>query len=110
VKVFLPIKTISVMNAREHHFVRARRSKLHRETAFVLMKNTGTPPELPLTVTMTRIGFGTLDDDNLASAFKAARDGVADWLGVDDGDPRITWIRQQQKGKRGEYGLWVEVA
>lgn len=108
--VFLPIKTISVLNAREHHQQRARRTALHRKTAFILMKAWGTPPGLPVTITMTRISAGTLDDDNLASAFKAARDGVADWLGVDDGDTGITWVRKQQRGKKYEYGVIVEVS
>ncbi|MES2415115.1 MAG: hypothetical protein V4614_15015 [Pseudomonadota bacterium] len=107
--VLLPIKTVSVLNTREHHQQRARRAALHRRTAFMMMKSWGTPPALPMTITMTRISVGTLDDDNLASAFKAARDGVADWLGVDDGDTRITWVRKQKKGKRLEYGVIVEV-
>lgn len=110
IRVILPIKTVSVMNTREHHQARARRAKLHRQTAFVMLKAEGPPPAPPLTVTMTRIGFGALDDDNLASAFKAARDGVADWLGLDDAHSGITWVRAQQKAKRGDYGLIVEVS
>ena len=109
-KVTLPIKTISVMNAREHYMTKARRTKLHRSTAFTMLKAGGKPPTLPVTITMTRIGAGTLDDDNLASACKAAQDGIADWLGIDDGNPGITWVRAQEKSKRGVYGLVVEVA
>jgi hypothetical protein len=108
IEVLLPIKTVSVMNAREHFQARARRAKLHRQTAWAMLKPYAVPA-LPVTVTMIRVGFGTLDGDNLQSAGKAARDGVADWLGVDDGDPRITWNYQQQKAKRGEYGLIVRV-
>lgn len=109
IRVVLPIKTVSVMNAREHHHARARRAKLHRSTAFLMLKAWGRPPALPVTVTMTRMGAGTLDTDNLAGACKAVRDGVADWLGVDDGNPGITWDCAQQKTPRNQYGLVVEV-
>lgn len=48
-------------------------------------------------VTFTRLfvrGRG-LDSDNLAGAFKACRDEVAAWVGLDDGDPRYTWVYEQ---------------
>lgn len=32
-----------------------------------------------------------LDSDNLQSSLKALRDAVAEWLGVDDRDKRVTW-------------------
>ena len=51
-----------------------------------------------------------LDDDNLASGFKAVRDGVADWLGIDDGSPRICWQYAQEKSKAGEYAARVHVS
>lgn len=111
IKVLLPIKIVSVANLREHWSKRASRAKLHRSTAFIMLRAWGAPPAPPLTVTMTRIGFNSLDkDDNLPAAIKAAKDGIADWLGLDDADPRITWKYEQQKGKRTEYGLIVEVS
>lgn len=106
IRVILPIKVVSVANLREHFMARAKRSKLHRETAHLMLRRLA-PPAPPVTVTMTRIGSRTLDTDNLSSGCKAARDGIADWLGVDDADPRVTWVYAQTKGKR--YGLIVEV-
>jgi hypothetical protein len=50
-----------------------------------------------------------LDGDNLQSAFKATRDGVADWLGVDDGDPRLDWQYRQRKGAAKVYAVEIEV-
>ena len=44
-----------------------------------------------------------LDDDNLASGFKSTRDGVADWLGIDDGSKRLTWVYKQVKGPPKTY-------
>jgi hypothetical protein len=58
-------------------------------------------------VRLTRIGPRKLDSDNVAGACKATRDGVADWLGVDDGDEsRVRWVYAQE---RGAYGVRVEV-
>ena len=108
-KVNIHIKTVSVANLREHHMARAKRAKLHRHTAWLVMKGAGEPPMPPLTVTMTRLSEGTLDTDNLASSIKSARDGIADWLQLDDGDTRITWVYAQEKAKRGVFGLVVEV-
>lgn len=108
-KVVLPIKIVSVSNLREHYMVRAKRSKVHRHTAATMLRAAGKPPAPPVSVTLTRIGARTLDTDNLSSGCKAARDGIADWLGLDDGDERITWRYGQQKGAAGEFGLIVEV-
>ena len=44
------------------------------------------PVQLPVTVTLTRLGGRKLDPDNLANSFKHVQDGVAAWLGIDDGD------------------------
>jgi len=60
-------------------------------------------PALPCTVLMTRIAPRKLDDDNLRGAFKAVRDQVAAWLGVDDADPRVTWAYAQERGAVREY-------
>jgi hypothetical protein len=57
--------------------------------------------ELPVVVTLTRIGR-ELDDDNLRGSLKGIRDQVADQLGVrSDRDPRITWRYAQQPGPSG---------
>ena len=110
IKVLLPIHTVSVMNAREHWSKRAKRAKIHRTTARAMLAQWAGRPELPITVSMTRISAGTLDGDNLQSALKATRDGIADWLRLDDADPRVTWAYDQQRGKEKEYGVIVRVA
>jgi hypothetical protein len=51
-----------------------------------------------VSVTLTRLGGRTLDDDNLRGAFKAVRDSVAYWLLVDDADPRLTFHYSQESG------------
>ena len=51
-------------------------------------------------VRLTRAAPAELDDDNLSSAFKAVRDAVAAWLGVDD-SPRspVRWKYAQERVK-----------
>jgi hypothetical protein len=92
----------SEMNQRDHWAVRKRRfdsqaAALNRAVALL-----GLRPDLPpgpVAVTLTRISGRRMDDDNLAGGFKAVRDAVARWLQVDDGDPRVAWLYQQEPGK-----------
>jgi hypothetical protein len=61
----------------------------------------------PLLVVMTRIAPRALDDDNLASALKHLRDGIADALGYDDRDPRVRYRCAQRRGAVGEIGVEI---
>ena len=65
--------------------------------------------ELPLTVVLTRVAPRRLDGDNLQSGFKAGRDGVADWLGVDDGNGLIDWQYAQRAAGPKVYKVEIEV-
>ena len=111
IAVTLPIKIVSESNQRQHWRKVAARKKLHRQTARLILQQYARPMDDRCTVAvlLTRIGPKELDDDNLAGGFKAARDGVADWLGIDDGSPRIKWQYEQEKGKPGEYAARVRV-
>jgi len=60
-------------------------------------------------VTFVRIGKRKLDkEDNLREALKNLKDGVADALGVDDADARITWSYAPQL--LGDYAVEIVVA
>lgn len=96
----IPLRTVSALNRREHWAVRARRVKAERRAA-LLITQPNWIDKFPATITLVRFGPRKLDDDNLRGAMKGVRDGVADRLGVDDADPRITWEYQQEKGKYG---------
>lgn len=116
IRVELPIQIVSEANRREHWRAVANRKRIHRACAFTLLARHSdgpcvkTPSEIgPYIITLTRIGPRTLDDDNLASGFKACRDGVADWLGIDDGDKRLTWRYAQRKGKPKQYAAEVQI-
>ena len=50
-----------------------------------------------------------LDGDNLQSGFKAVRDGVADWLGVDDGHHLVDWQYKQRSAGPKVYRVEIEV-
>jgi len=108
----LPIRLPSTANLREHWATRAKRTKIHRmlgkNAARTLLRGLQDEcVEDQIRVRLIRVAPKPLDDDNLASAFKGIRDGVADALCFDDGDPRLTWIYAQEK--RSEYGIRIEI-
>ena len=102
-RVEMPLRLAGGSNARLHWAKRARIVKAERKAGFLLAPRSGWM--LPCVITLTRIGPRRLDSDNLAAIFKALRDGIADRLEVDDGDPRVTWRYAQERGK---YGVRVE--
>ena len=109
----LPIRTWSEANARVHWARRARRTREQRRAARMYLRAAlaaqGRPP-LPAVITLTRLASRKLDSDNLAGAFKAVRDGVADALNLDDGDERLDWRYAQEKAPRGHYAVRVEIS
>ena len=106
----IPIKIESTLNKREHWRTKAARAKKQRAAACTWLGwEFGLPinKPLPTVVRLTRIAPRELDDDNLAGGFKSVRDGIADWLGIDDRDPRVKWRYGQIKGKPKEYAVRV---
>ena len=105
--IYIPIKTVSGMNAREHWRKRARRVKGERDAvgwAVATLK----PPKPPCTVKLTRLAPSNgLDGDNLQSSMKGVRDQIAAWIGIDDKSPLVTWQYDQKRAK--DYGVIVEV-
>ena len=69
----------------------------------------GKAPVPPLKITITRIGPRELDGDNLQGACKHVRDGVADWLGINDRSKLLKWEYAQAKGEPKEYGVKIRV-
>lgn len=110
--VELPIRTFSEANLHEHHMERRKRMGDQRPTVRMAMQahanSRGLRVQPPCTVQLTRLAPAELDQgDNLESSLKAVRDGVADWLGVNDRDPRVIWIYGQERQK--QYGVRIEV-
>ncbi|MFH1569165.1 MAG: hypothetical protein ABIL09_14315 [Gemmatimonadota bacterium] len=98
-------------NAREHWGSRVARARKQRAAAKLWVANAfagSGPPRPPYRVTIIRYGRRHLDDDNLAGSAKHIRDGVADALGVNDGDKRkVRWFYGDEIRKR--YGVRIEI-
>ena len=113
IEVFVRAPVPSLPNIRVHWAARSRLVRTQREsTRLMLMSAITEVPPPPLRITLTRHGPRRLDRDNGVSALKGFQDGVADWLGVDDGSPLLDW-RYEQKTGRGEVPgvhITVEVA
>lgn len=109
IEIRVPIKIVSVANLRLHWAVKAKLAKSHRSKAFSALASVAAPPAPPCTLVLTRIAPRLLDGDNLQSAFKAVRDGVADWLGVDDGHKGLDWQYNQRKDGPKVYAVEIEV-
>jgi hypothetical protein len=103
----------STANLREHHMVKAKRTKKQRGCAKMVVGSVvrGIPwtESAYLLVTITRVAPRELDDDNLATACKATRDGIADALGINDRDPRVKWQYAQAKGQPKEYAVNIRI-
>lgn len=78
------------------HWQRAKLVKQQRfEVAMALLPYEGLA--VPVTVQLTRVSPRSIDSDNLSGSLKAVRDAVAEWLGVDDADDRVTWLPCKQR-------------
>jgi len=115
IRIEYPTRLVSVLNARENHFAKARRVKRERANAQLMLRSAEvkTPkPALPVEIVVTRIGQQLLDaHDNLGASAKATVDQVCDWLGVKDNDPRVRIrIEQELATKKGHYAVRIEVS
>ena len=84
-----------------------RRKSERRAIAEALAPYGPSPGPGDYSVRFTRSGPKPLDDDNLAYAFKTYRDQVADWLQMDDNDPRLRWAYGQGHGESGRFRLSI---
>jgi len=91
------LKLVSEANAHETHWKRAKRAK-EQHAAVEKALEWEMPPDTPLVVVITRFGKKLLDDDNLQGSAKFVRDALAEFLGIDDRTPDVSWIVGQQKG------------
>lgn len=90
----------SSANLREHFRAKAKRAAMHRALGFSALEGVGFRLRTERAVVLlVREAPRTVDSDNLASAAKNFRDGIADALGIDDRSPRVGWCYAQAKAK-----------
>jgi hypothetical protein len=109
ISCLLPVRTMSEANVREHFAKKAKRARHQRSVAAGVCGVELQRPTLPCVVRLVRVSPRPLDTDNLQRSCKAVRDGIADWLGVDDRDPRVHYLYDQEKGAPKHYAVRVEV-
>jgi hypothetical protein len=101
------LRLINETNTRGHTLAKSRRIASTRAAVLAVLRTMGgVVPPLPCRVSITRCAPRRLDDDGAVAAAKGTRDSVAEWLGIDDRDPRVEWSVAQEQGP---YGVRVEV-
>ena len=115
--VTLPIRTKNPLNgqmgnSRLAGIIRAGERAKHKEVAYLvtaaaLRGRQDLRASRSFVVTLTRISAGKMDTDGLAASQKGTRDGIAEALGIDDGDDRLTWRYRQRKGPQKKHSVEV---
>jgi hypothetical protein len=96
------------MNSRAHWAAKHRIAKHERTTAGGLLLKFKRPRP-PLVVTLIRCSTGWPDSDQAVTSMKHVRDGVADFLGVDDGHDGITWNVERRRVSKKEQGTIIRI-
>lgn len=106
----IPLQLVSVANLRDHWRIRARRTCEHRLVTRAHLRKAGVYPGIgvPAVIHITRIAPRRLDSDNLAMSAKAVRDEVAACIGIDDGDPSVSY-RYEQRSDGANYAVEIEI-
>ena len=105
-----PVRVYSPNNKYSHHMANAGRTKkIRRLVHNLLLPWWGRRPKVgPFTILFTYCAPRRLDkDDNLNIAFKPARDEVAEFLGINDGDLKHKWNYAWLSGKSNPYRMSV---
>ena len=107
--VFLAVRTFTESNAKGGWVAKWKRAQqqLEQGRGVAMVLNQRRRIELPAVVTFTRYSPQLMDDDNLPTAFKHVRDGIAKFVGVDDGDARWHWVYRQERARH--HGIRVEI-
>lgn len=108
----LPIRVISEANRRDHWATARKRAEAQDDAVIVAVNlfGLGPFPEVPMRITLTRVGGRRMDRDNLARSVKHVQDSIArNLLPMDDGDPRIDWRYEQEAGKPEGVRVRIEV-
>lgn len=109
----VPVKVVNGSNSRAHWGAKARIAKRQRTaTRYALVAAFWSrKPALPCVITLTRVELrGVMDPDGCMTAMKHVIDGIADWLAINDKDPRVTWKCAQEKpGNGSKPGVRIDI-
>jgi hypothetical protein len=113
--VVVPVRTVSVPNQRGHWSKHSPLTKEQKFWARTLVEREKEKPPLPVRVTMIRCSPGRIkDSDNLGTALKAVRDGIAAAYEADDqdldGNPQFVWAVGQEKADEYSVRITIEPA
>jgi hypothetical protein len=107
IEVTLSLRLINEANDHSHWRGRQKRAKMQHSTVTMVLLgrctfqcigySTHIAQGNACVVTLTRIAPRRLDSDGVVASCKFVRDGVAEALGIDDGDARIEWRYEQRK-------------
>jgi hypothetical protein len=102
------LRTVSEANDHSHWRARSKRAKQQRFIARAAMRPATRPTTHAITIRLTRIAPRKLDSDNAVGALKHVRDGVADWLEINDGSERLTWLYAQEQATK-RHAVCIEL-
>ncbi len=117
-RVFVGVRVQSEANLRQHYMERYKRSRKQKEcTTISLIRYMGARGKKwngKYRIRPIRLkghGQRDFDSDNLWGSFKAVRDAVAEYLGIDDGSSRLEFLNPiQRKPEIGESpGVILEI-
>lgn len=109
----LPIKIVSEANNRDYYRKKGERVKRQKRITTDHLQRV---PKVNLSdndefiIQLTRLkGYRQkdMDSDNLQGGFKAVRDAIATWIGIDDRSDRMSWQTFQTKGYKP--GIRVQI-
>ena len=106
----IPIAMKPQANMSEHWAVKATRTRNERAIARIYYNNhifTKPPETGPIEITLKRLGNRRFDSGNLGHAFKAIQDGIADAMGINDGNQRLRWKYEQEQVPKGQEEIIV---
>lgn len=116
--VSIPLRLGAALNSREHWRARSAATRHERAISRIVLGSRDRDhfaralerePSLRIDVELVRVAPRLVDSDNLQGQFKAVRDGVADFLGIDDATPRIVWRYEQERRRPKEYLVEIRI-
>lgn len=106
----VPIRTVTESNANGSWVGKHERANAQIGAVTLMLRaHVRKVPSPPLHVVVTRIAPRDLDPDNRVSSQKHVIDAISRWLGVDDGDARVTYQVQAERGRPKQYAVRIDM-